>query len=45
MALDRKRRRPMTEDLDFTGGIRLHPEGRTFGSGVAQEGSESEPSP
>ena len=43
VTLDGERRRPLTEDLDLAGGVRLHPEGRAFGSGVAQERPEHEP--
>ena len=43
VTLDRERRRSMAEDLDLAGGVRLHPEGRALGAGVAQKRSEHEP--
>ena len=43
VALDGERHRPLTEDLDLAGGVRLDPEGRALGSGVAQQRAEHEP--
>jgi hypothetical protein len=42
VALDRKGRRPVAEDLDLAGRVRLDPEGGALGPRVAQEGAKDE---